>query len=105
MFGTLLVGVRPEYLALATEGDAGALPATVAQVQDVGTYWLLTAQVAPGPGAAAGTQPATVRLRLESDQQPPAAGSPVWLAVMGEHSCLYADDELVDPIPAPEVSP
>jgi glycerol transport system ATP-binding protein len=102
--GRLQVGVRPEYLALAAEGGPGAVPATVAQVQDVGTYWLLTAQVAPGPGAEPGAQATTVRLRFESDMQPPAVGSAVWLAVLGERSCLYADDELVDATAVPEVN-
>ncbi len=103
--GRLLVGVRPEYLALAEQDGPGAVPATVLQVQDVGTYWLVTAQVAPGPGAEAGAPASTVRLRLESDEEPPAVGSAVWLAVLGEHSCLYADDVLVDALPVPELNP
>ena len=42
--GALQVG-PPEYLALAQLQQAGALPGTVVQVQDIGTYQMLTAKV------------------------------------------------------------
>ena len=100
--GRLQVGVRPEYITLAAAQASGAVPAKLMQVQDIGTYWLLTTQVAAGPGADAGAAPTTVRLRLESDQEVPEVGASVWLTVMGAHSCLYADDELIDELPAGE---
>ena len=100
--GRLQVGVRPEYITLAAERAPGAVPAKLVQVQDIGTYWLLTTQVAPGPGAEAGAAPTTVRLRLESDQEVPKVGAELWLTVMGARSCLYADDELIDERPAGE---
>ncbi|HSW08126.1 ABC transporter ATP-binding protein [Aquabacterium sp.] len=76
-------GVRPEYVTLAHEGDSGALLATVVQVQDIGTYWLLTARIGE----------ATVRARLSPDTQVPSTGSTVWLGVVGSHTCFYAKDE------------
>ena len=98
--GALRVGIRPEYITLATPGAAGAVPALVSQVQDIGTYWLLTAQVGSGAEAT------TVKARLNPEAAVPAAGQTVWLAVLGPHTCFYADDLLVGAAsPTPEVSP
>ncbi|HEX2011490.1 MAG TPA: ABC transporter ATP-binding protein [Roseateles sp.] len=77
------LGVRPEYVGLADAGAPGALRARVAQVQDIGTYWLLSAQ--------AGEQ--TVKLRLHAQARPPAVDSEVWLQVLGTHTCFYGRDE------------
>jgi glycerol transport system ATP-binding protein len=77
------LGIRPEYVRLSREGDAGALPAQVTQVQDVGTYQLLTATVGDS----------TVRARLAPDADVPAVGSTTWLALIGPQTCWYADDE------------
>jgi glycerol transport system ATP-binding protein len=77
------LGIRPEYVRLAREGDAGALPAQVTQVQDVGTYQLLTATVGDS----------TVRARLSPDAAVPPVGSSTWLALVGPQTCWYADDE------------
>ena len=84
--GATTLGIRPEYVTLAAAHAAGALPATVTQAQDIGTYWLLTTQVAGGT---------LVRARLSPDQPIPKAGDAVWLAVVGEHTCYYKDEELV----------
>jgi glycerol transport system ATP-binding protein len=78
------LGVRPEYVALAEPGAAGALPALVRQVQDIGTYWLLTAALADG---------SVVRARLRPEQVVPAPGEQTWLALMGAHTCFYNDNE------------
>ncbi|MBI3368258.1 MAG: ABC transporter ATP-binding protein, partial [Burkholderiales bacterium] len=77
------LGVRPEYVTLAGEGAAGALPATVLQAQDIGTYWLITSKV--------GDQ--VVRMRLSPEAAAPRAGQSVWLGLMGPHTCFYAQDE------------
>ena len=77
------LGIRPEYVRLAREGDAGALPAQVTQVQDVGTYQLLTATVGDS----------TVRARLSPDAAVPPVGSSTWLALVGPQTCWYAEDE------------
>ena len=83
--GELKLGVRPEYVSLASPHAAGAVRATATQVQDVGTHLLLTAD-------AAGH---VVKARLDPETIAPAAGDIVWLRVLGEHSCFYRDEELV----------
>ena len=80
------LGVRPEYVTLSATGAEGALPATVTQVQDIGTYWLLTAKVANG---------SLVRARLSADHAMPKAGETVGLKVVGEHTCYYQGEELL----------
>ena len=83
--GALQVGVRPEYLVLAQPGQPGALPCTVQRVQDIGTYFMLTAQVGEW----------TVRVRFGPEQRLPSQGDPVWLQVLGEHTCYYQNEELL----------
>lgn len=81
------LGVRPEYVALAARGTAGALAAVVQQAQDIGTYHLLTARIGE----------TTVRARLGSDAAMPKAGETVWLQLLGSHTCFYgADEQLID---------
>ncbi|WP_298833398.1 ABC transporter ATP-binding protein [uncultured Piscinibacter sp.] len=85
--GAKRLGVRPEYVALAAPHAAGAVPATVTQAQDIGTYWLLGAAIADG---------AVVRARLSGEQPIPKVGETVWLAIAGTHTCWYdANEELV----------
>ncbi len=84
--GATRLGVRPEYVTLAAPQATGAVPATVRQVQDIGTYQLLTAALADGE---------VVRARLPIEQRLPAAGEAVWLQVVGSHTCYYKDEELV----------
>ncbi len=83
--GALQVGVRPEYVVLAQPGQPGALPCTVQRVQDIGTYFMLTAQVGEW----------TVRARFGPEQRLPSQGDPVWLQVLGEHTCYYQNEELL----------
>jgi len=83
--GELKLGVRPEYVTLARQGDAGAIPAEVTQVQDIGTYAMLT--------ASAGGQP--VKARLAPEATLPQRGDSVWLQVLGEHTCFYKNEELI----------
>ncbi|MBP6753788.1 MAG: ABC transporter ATP-binding protein, partial [Alicycliphilus sp.] len=83
--GALQVGIRPEYLSLAQPGQAGALPCTVLRVQDIGTYFMLTAQV----GAL------QLKARFDAEQRLPSAGDQVWLQVLGEHTCYYQNEELL----------
>ncbi len=86
---TFTLGVRPEYVTLANANDAGAVPATVTQAQDIGTYWLVSATV--GSGATA----STVRARLAPDQRIPKVGDAVWLSIVGTHTCWYRNEELI----------
>ena len=80
------LGVRPEYVTLAAPQAQGAVPATVTQAQDIGTYWLVTAKVAGE---------AVVRARLSPEQAIPKPGETVWLAIVGAHTCYYKDEELI----------
>ncbi|MBQ0960353.1 ABC transporter ATP-binding protein [Ideonella sp. 4Y11] len=83
--GPLRLGIRPEYLALAPAGTPGTLPAQVRQVQDIGTYQLVTLDAA---GQA-------LKARLSPEAVPPATGAAVGLQVLGAHSCFYRDEELI----------
>ena len=83
--GALRLGIRPEYLRLAEAHAAGSVPATVTQVQDVGTHTLLSATV----GEEA------VKARLPSGMDLPAIGDAVWLKVLDPHTCYYKDEVLV----------
>ncbi len=83
--GALQVGVRPEYLALAEPGAAGALPCTVQRVQDIGTYFMLTAQ----------TGDQLLRARFGPESRLPGVGDTAWLQVLGAHTCYYQNEELL----------
>jgi glycerol transport system ATP-binding protein len=84
--GATVLGVRPEYVTLAEANADGAVPATVTQAQDIGTYWLLTATLGGGE---------IVRARLPIGQNIPHVGERVWLGIVGAHTCYYKDEELV----------
>jgi glycerol transport system ATP-binding protein len=95
--GALRLGIRPEYLRLQPAGEPGALPATVRQVQDIGTYLLVTLEAAghtlkarlpaeaEAPavgaqvGAAAGRTPATTATRSSSHERSDQTGEPAGL--------------------------
>jgi glycerol transport system ATP-binding protein len=83
--GDLKVGIRPEYVTLVPPEAAGSVPATVTQLQDVGTHYMLTA-------SAEGQM---IKVRLPSDADRMATGSTVWLQVLSEHACFYKDESLV----------
>ncbi|MBX3622274.1 MAG: ABC transporter ATP-binding protein [Rhizobacter sp.] len=83
--GATTLGVRPEYVTLAAAHTPGAIAATVTQRQDVGTYWLVTAQAGDS----------VIRARLSPDTTPPALGETAWFSVKGTHTCYYKNEELV----------
>jgi glycerol transport system ATP-binding protein len=85
--GPVKVGIRPEYLTVAAPGAAGAVPAQLRQVQDVGTHLMLTAELSGG-------QVLKVRLSIEAPPPPPQGGT-LWLQLLGEHTCFYVREELV----------
>jgi glycerol transport system ATP-binding protein len=84
--GSVTLGVRPEYVTLAKADAAGAVPATVTQAQDIGTYWLVTATTTEG---------GTIKARLGNEQSIPRAGDKVWLNVVGSHTCFYKNETLI----------
>jgi len=81
--GEFKLGVRPEYVEITAADDPTALPVEVVQVQDVGTYGLLTARC--------GEQP--LRARLDAAAALPEVGARVWLKVTGAHTCYYGSAE------------
>lgn len=83
--GNLKLGIRPEYVSQAEPGHCGALPFTVQKLQDVGTHFILTATL----GAH------VLKARMTSVRGIPPAGQEVWLTVMGPHTCIYRNEELV----------
>jgi glycerol transport system ATP-binding protein len=84
--GEFTLGVRPEYVSITAPDDPTALPAEVSQLQDVGTYWLLTARF---EGQA-------LRARLDAHAAVPRPGERIWLKVTGAHTCYYgADQQLI----------
>ena len=76
-------------MALVASGTPGALPATVTQAQDIGTYWLVSARI------GGGANDTLIRARLSPEQNIPKAGDAVWLGVVGTHTCFYRDEMLV----------
>jgi len=84
-----ILGVRPEYVTLEAADAPGAVPARVTQVQDIGTYWLVTATTGQGAEAA------TVRARIGREHTIPSTGQSVWLGIVGLHTCYYRNEELV----------
>ena len=87
--GDLTLGVRPEYVQLAAENGAGAVPGVVTQAQDIGTYWLVTARIGSAGNAS------LLRARLSPEQAIPRVGDSVWLSIVGTHTCYYKNEELV----------
>ena len=79
------MGIRPEYLSLVGPQSPGALPALVTQVQDIGTYWLVS--------CAAGDTP--LKVRLAPDAVPPNVGTTVGLQLLGDNTCFYQNEVLV----------
>jgi glycerol transport system ATP-binding protein len=83
--GPLKLGVRPEFVAVVPEQTPGALPMTVTTAQDVGTHVMLSAHLA---GHA-------LKARLPADSPRWVTGDTVWLKVMGENTCFYLNEEIV----------
>ena len=83
--GPLKLGIRPEYIDLAPEGTLGSVRGTVKQLQDVGTYLMLTLLI-DGQLVKMRQSPQAERLNL---------GDTVYVQLLSEHSCFYINEELV----------
>ena len=83
--GDFKLGVRPEYVVQTGVGDPSALPFTVTLVQDIGTHLMLSASI----------DSHVIKARLNPAAALPRQGDPIWLQVIGEHTCFYLNDELV----------
>ena len=81
--GELTLGIRPEYLAIVPPGEAGSLPARVQQVQDIGTYVLVSLD-------AAGKN---LKARLSPEATAPRVGDTVGAQVLNAHTCCYDTNE------------
>ena len=90
------LGIRLEHVTLAHPGERGAIEIEVTQVQDLGTYWLVT-------GAVTGhaVDPPLVRARLPQSAAVPTVGEAVGFVVMGPHTCFYRGGELLPALRAP----
>ena len=83
--GEIKLGIRPEYVSLASPDAPGALPMTVVHVQDVGTHHMLSASLAGQ----------IVKARLPTGATNLVSGNTVWLQVLGGQSCFYKNEEIV----------
>ena len=83
--GDVKVGIRPEYVSVTGPHAEGALEMKVVHVQDVGTHVMLTAKCLGH----------SIKARLSSDSAQLEIGAPIWLKVMGEHTCFYKNEEIV----------
>jgi glycerol transport system ATP-binding protein len=83
--GVLTLGIRPEYLELGATDKPGAVSVRVQQVQDIGTYWLVSCDASGVP----------LKLRLAPDVVPPAVGDTVGLQLLGENTCFYQNEKIL----------
>lgn len=83
--GDIKLGIRPEYVTVASANALGALPMTVSQVQDVGTHVILSAGIAGQ----------TIKARLPADAARLVKGDTAWLQILGAHTCIYKNEEIV----------
>jgi len=83
--GEFVLGVRPEYVEPAPEGHPEAVAVRIEQVQDIGTYWMLTSRVGQ----------AVLRARLSPEARVPEPGQTMWLRLVGPHTCYYKNEELL----------
>jgi len=90
-FGDFVIGVRPEYVELASVNQADAMPAQIVRVQDVGTHWVITASLETG-GVNGST---IVRARLSAETAMLSAGDTAWLRIINSHTRFYKNEEMV----------
>ena len=83
--GDVRLGVRPEYVVPTPASAPGALQMKVSKIQDVGTHVMLSADLAGH----------TVKARLSADAVTLSPGDPIWLKVVGEHTCFYRHEEII----------
>ncbi|WP_439590008.1 ABC transporter ATP-binding protein [Hydrogenophaga sp.] len=83
--GPIKLGIRPEYLSLGEAGEPDTLPAKVTRVQDIGTYVMVTCEVGEH----------RLKCRLAPEAVLPAVGDTVHLRVLGQHTCFYQDEVLI----------
>lgn len=83
--GELTLGIRPEYLSMTTAGQVNTLEAKVKKIQDMGTYFLVSAMV----GAH------SLKLRVPVDEALPEIGQIVGLNIVNDCTRFYKNEVLV----------
>jgi glycerol transport system ATP-binding protein len=81
----LTLGIRPEFVELVAPAAAGAVPAEVVRVQDLGAYRLVTARF--------GGQ--TVSAKVHEGER--VAAGPAWLRLLGPRTLFFRDGRRVEP--------
>ncbi len=81
--GTLELGIRPEFLRLVAGGSEGAVPVSVARVEDLGNFKIATL----GLGAQ------TLKAKVPEDSEVPSERA--FVAFPPERTKLYADGDLI----------
>ncbi|MER7892043.1 ABC transporter ATP-binding protein [Micromonospora sp. NPDC094482] len=108
----LVYGVRPEYLDHSPDPAPGALQGEVVVVENLGSFSLVSLDVASGgaaDGSGAGAAGGPIRAAGTSVQvvvpegREPAPGDTGWVVPRPGRSLLYRDGELVTPAAAPAV--
>lgn len=83
--GSIKLGIRPEYVELVDVARPGVLAGVVTQIQHIGTSQLLSARVGD----------TLIKAHVPLYQTLPEPGEPVYLNVLGDHTCFYCNEELV----------
>jgi glycerol transport system ATP-binding protein len=83
--GDIKLGIRPEYVTFSIANAAGSLPMTVTQIQDVGTHVILSAS----------RDGQSIKARMPVESVTCEKGDTVWIHVLGKHTCIYKNEEIV----------
>jgi glycerol transport system ATP-binding protein len=81
--GQAMLGIRPEYVEVASAGEAGVIEASVISVRNLGTHYLAEFMV--------GGRPLAAKLR----QMAGSAGEHAWLRLPASHTLYYVNDKRV----------
>jgi glycerol transport system ATP-binding protein len=96
--GAITLGIRPEYLGMGESkpgepSEMNLLAAKVQRIQDLGSSWLVSAQV---ESSTESVGDCLVRLRLARDADIPELDQVVGLKVFGPHTRFYdSQDQLI----------
>jgi len=83
--GSLILGIRPEYLRIVPQAQAGAVQAVVQRVRHIGTSQLVSARVGE----------LDLKAHIGPDASAPAPGDEIHLALLDDHTCFYQNEELI----------
>jgi glycerol transport system ATP-binding protein len=82
--GRLELGIRPEFVGVSAHKEAGAAPATIAAVEDLGNYKIIDARL----------EKSILKAKLSEDREVPAGEA--YVRFPPEWTKLYADGTLVE---------